>query len=119
VSPHPGEARHERAGEAAPSCGASESWVDAAEVAWTDLRSHARRDGLILVGPDLDLTQAATAVARDDRERVAGWIAAERLRKPTRPLLEAWEADPRIRFRVRIVKPYVLAQVADGRGDEG
>jgi hypothetical protein len=84
------------------------------EVGWAELRSHARRDGLILVGPAMDLVEAAAAVAGDDRERVAAWIASGLLGKPTRPALASWEAGSAPRFRALIVQPYVLAQVTDG-----
>lgn len=83
---------------------------DLAEVRWGDLRAHARRDALILVDGGVDLVEAAVAVAGDDRERVAAWIAAGVLGKPTREAIESWEALPTAIFRVSILQPYVLAQ---------
>lgn len=83
---------------------------DLAEVGWEDLRAHARRDALILVDVGIDLVDAAVAVAGDDRERVAAWIASGALYKPTRELLEAWEVCPTPLFLVALLQPYVLAQ---------
>lgn len=83
---------------------------DLAEVDWPWLRPHARRGALILASDDLDLVTAAVAVAGDDREAVAAWIARGRLRKPSPDQAAAWEAEPSASFQVLIVQPYVLAR---------
>ena len=83
---------------------------DLAQVGWGDLRAHAGRNALILVDDGVDLVDAAVAVASDDRGRVAAWIAEGLLSKPTREVIESWEARPTAMFRVSILQPYVLAQ---------
>jgi len=83
---------------------------DLAEVDWPWLRPHARRGALILVADDLDLVGVGARVAGDDREQVAAWIAAGRLRKPTPEQVRSWEERPETAFEVLIVQPYVLAR---------
>lgn len=83
---------------------------DLAEVTWRDLRIHMRRDALILVAASLDLIEVATAVARDDKETVQGWVAMGALGKPVREQLDSWETDLEQRFRMLIVQPFILIQ---------
>ena len=84
-------------------------------VDWKPLSAHAKRGGLVLVEPTLDLLAVAVAVATDDSASVRTWMAAERLTKPTEAQIASWECDPDDRFTVVIVQPYVLAQRDTGR----
>lgn len=79
-------------------------------VDWKPLGPHAKRGGLVLVDPQLDLLEVAIAVARDDSERVERWMGAGQLSKPSEEQLEAWQKEVGERFRVAIIQPYVLAQ---------
>ncbi|MGB5283200.1 MAG: DUF2288 domain-containing protein [Polyangiales bacterium] len=80
-------------------------------VDWKPLGPHAKRGGLVLVAPQLDLLEVAVAVAQDDSERVRCWMAAGQLSKPTDAQIEAWqEEEVGEQFNVAIVQPYVLAQ---------
>lgn len=83
---------------------------DRAAVDWPWLRPHAQRGALIVVAHALDLVATAVAVAQDDREVVAAWIAQGLLRKPSVQEVEAWQAEPATPFEVLIVQPYVLAR---------
>lgn len=87
----------------------------AAELAtapWTELRPHAERDQLFLVGEGLELLEAGVALANDEAMRVQGWIEAGQLTRPTAAQLEAWEqASPAFRFL--ILAPFVVAEPAD------
>ena len=82
------------------------------EVRWSDLRAHAARDAIILVARDLDLLDVGVAVATDEKERVAAWIEAGRLRKPSAADLGAWERDGDARFVSVVVQPFVLVHEA-------
>ena len=84
-------------------------------VDWQPLAAHAKRGGLVLVDPSLDLLAVAVAVASDDSASVRAWMAADRLAKPTEAQISGWEGDPDDRFTVVIVQPYVLAQRDTGR----
>lgn len=87
---------------------------DLATVCWRELRVHLQRDAIVTVDPDLDIITAATAVAHDETERVAGWIDNQLLGKPTAPQLQQWEGDLDREFKMLIVQPYIFVQdVAD------
>jgi hypothetical protein len=79
---------------------------------WQALRTQMHRDILILVAPELDLVEVACSVAKDRAADVAGWIAAGQLRKPGVEELAAWEREQEKTFRMLIVAPYLLIQVA-------
>ena len=81
-----------------------------AEVEWHWLRLHLERDAVIVVAPDLDLEEAAAQIAADNSAAAAAWIAEGRLTKPTLEQLASWNAEPAKRFRMVIVRPYVLIQ---------
>ena len=83
---------------------------DLAEVSWKELRVHLLRDALILVAAGLELIEAAVAVADDDKDRVADWIATGRIGKPTADQLKLWESEPEKLFRMLIVQPFILIQ---------
>jgi hypothetical protein len=80
------------------------------EVFWSDLRAHAARDALILVGGDLDLIEVGVAVATDDAARVTGWIQAGLVSKPSAGELAAMAAEPGDVFVSLIVAPFVLVK---------
>ena len=79
-------------------------------VDWKTLVAHAKRGGLILVDPRLDLVEVAVAVATDDSRLVQHWMEARQLTKPTEAQISAWQGETHDRFSVVIVQPYVLAQ---------
>ena len=83
---------------------------DLADVCWRDLRTHVQRDTIITLALELDLVETATAVARDEAERIAAWIAAGQLGKPTAEEIRAWEKQMDKPFRMLIVQPYILVQ---------
>jgi hypothetical protein len=82
-------------------------------VDWTPLAPHAKRGGLVLADPQLDLLEVALAVARDEGDRVQGWMETQQLTRPTPVQTDAWSKDTGERFLVVIVQPYVLAQRDD------
>ena len=82
-------------------------------VDWKPLAPHAKRGGLVIVDPQLDLLEVAVAVARDHGEQVQQWMTAEQLGRPTAAQAEAWRQEIGERFTVVIVQPYVLAQRDD------
>lgn len=78
-------------------------------VDWKPLAPHAKRGGLVIVDPQLDLLEVAVAVARDHSEQVQKWMAAQQLGRPTAAQAAAWREEIGERFTVVIVQPYVLA----------
>jgi hypothetical protein len=87
-------------------------------VEWHWLRPHLGRGALIIVAPDLDLTDVAARISADDTAQVGGWIAAGQLAKPAREQIADWDEDPTRTFRMLIVQPYVLFQERSAATDE-
>ena len=76
---------------------------------WPDLRPHHERGGLLLVRQDLDLLDAATALADNRADRVEVWLTIGRLvRCDASAATELAERAPRFQFV--IVQPWVVAQ---------
>jgi hypothetical protein len=84
-------------------------------VDWKPLAPHAKRGGLVMVDPRLELLEVALAIARDDGAQVQQWMEAHQLRRPTLTEAEVWSEETGDGFTVVIVQPYVLAQ-RDGPG---
>lgn len=81
------------------------------DVYWSDLRAHAARDALIVVGPGLDLTVVGEALAHDDAARVTAWIEAGRVRKPSAEDLATWSAETGAVFESLVIAPFVLVRL--------
>ncbi len=80
---------------------------------WAALRPHHARDALFLVSPDLDLVEAAVAVATNRADRVEVWLTVGRLGRPTPEMLDDLVGA---RFQFVIVQPFVLAQLLPSDG---
>jgi len=77
-------------------------------VRYSDLRAHVARGAVIVVAPSLDLVEVAEVLARDDKARVATWIAEKWLEKPTSEVVRRWEqAEGDVATSV-VVQPFVL-----------
>lgn len=66
------------------------------------------RGAVIVVDASLDLLDVGEAVARDDKARVASWIAAGLLAKPTLETIAAWEKATGPAWTALVVQPFVL-----------
>jgi hypothetical protein len=76
----------------------------------SDLQAHVKRGAVIVVAEQLDLLEAALAVATDSTASVQSWIATAKLHAPTADTVRAWEASPAEPLRSVIVSPFVLVQ---------
>lgn len=76
---------------------------------WEELAEHHERGGLLLVRPDLDLLDAAVALATDRADRVEVWLTVGRLGRPTEAMVGSIMAR-KPRFQFVIVQPWVVAQ---------
>ncbi|MDX2495026.1 MAG: DUF2288 domain-containing protein [Desulfuromusa sp.] len=83
---------------------------DLAEVTWRELKIHLQRDSIIVFSAEIDLIEAAVAVADDDKNRVESWLSAGQLGKPTDQQLKDWEDGADKLFRMLIVQPFILIQ---------
>jgi hypothetical protein len=86
--------------------------VDEAEWGW--LRGHLERDGLVVVGPNLDLVEAGLKITLDDTAAIEGWIREQRLTKPTAEQVADWDRQRGKRFLILIVSPFVLIKEEPG-----
>ena len=77
---------------------------------WSLLASHGRSDHLIIVRSDVELLEAAVAVASNNAERVAGWIEEGLLSKPDAALQSEFSKAESVFFQFIVVAPFVMAQ---------
>jgi len=84
-------------------------------VPWSEMRSHALADRLLLVGPGLELLDVAVAIALDAATDIAGWIEDGSLARPGGPEVESLDAAPQQELQCVIVQPFVVAQHSEGR----
>ena len=77
-------------------------------IEFSDLRAHLTRGAVIVVDPSLDLLEVGEAVARDDKARVAAWIEAGLIGKPSLETLERWSKIEGPAWVSLVVQPFVL-----------
>jgi len=76
---------------------------------WPALARHFARGAVIKIGPDLDLVEVATALARDDKAAVEQWLSAGRIAKAGIEDARTWN-DSQATFWAVVVAPWVLVQ---------
>lgn len=82
---------------------------ETASISWQELQPFFARGALLRVASDFDLIEAAQAVAQDDREKVAAWLASGHIAKLEAEQAQDWhERDPAL-WAV-VVAPWVLVQ---------
>lgn len=79
-------------------------------VHFSDLRAHLARGAVFVVAPSLALLEVADALARDDRVRVAAWLEAGLLARPSAADVARWEAISGDIAVTVVVQPFVLLQ---------
>jgi hypothetical protein len=79
-------------------------------VQFSDLRAHLARDAVIVVDASLDLLDVGEAIARDDKARVARWIEAGLVGKPSLEALERWAKVRGAAWTSLVVQPFVLVR---------
>jgi hypothetical protein len=81
---------------------------DLANVHWSDIAPHSKRDAVIVVHPALDMVEVGVAIAQDQVAQVQVWVEEQLVQKPTAAQLSDWNANPAQEFNTLIVQPYVL-----------
>ncbi|KAI2687561.1 DUF2288 domain-containing protein [Pseudomonas sp. TNT3] len=82
---------------------------ETASITWKELEPFFAKGALLWVDPTLDLVAAAEAVATDEDEKVAAWLAADTLSKLSESrALDLFERDPEL-WAV-VVSPWILIQ---------
>ncbi len=77
---------------------------------WETIIPHVKRDAVIIVDPNLDLIEVATAIAEDQVQAVQHWIDEALIHKPNEADLSHWNHDLQKQFQTLIVQPFVLIQ---------
>lgn len=85
---------------------------DVADISWQELQVHAKRDAIIVIKDELELSAVAVAIAEDDTTSVQGWIGEEVIAKPTAQQLTDWNQNPEKQFVALIVQPFVVVKEA-------
>lgn len=75
---------------------------------WDALRLHAEK-GVVLVVGDIELLDAAEALATDDTKQVSAWLNNAQLRRLETSDQEQYE-EQKPTFHAIIVRPWVLVQ---------
>lgn len=83
---------------------------DIADISWQDLLPHAKRDAIIVVKEELDLSEVGIAIAEDNTNSVQGWITEQSISKPTAKQLTNWNNEPQKQFTTLIVQPFVIVK---------
>ncbi|SED21697.1 hypothetical protein SAMN05216205_4570 [Pseudomonas mohnii] len=82
---------------------------ETASITWKELEPFFAKGALLWVDPGLDLIAAAEAVATDEGEKVAAWLAADQLAKLSETrALDLFERDPEL-WAV-VVSPWIMIQ---------
>jgi hypothetical protein len=82
---------------------------ETAEISWKELEPFFAKGALLWVDARLDLIEAAEAMAEDNREKVAGWLALEIFGEVSATrALDLVERDPAL-WAV-VVSPWILIQ---------
>ncbi|MBT6178420.1 MAG: DUF2288 family protein [Deltaproteobacteria bacterium] len=76
---------------------------------WDALAIHAERGRLIMVTPQIDLLEAALAVAQDRTKDVETYLSAGLIHKLTEAQIAVLDAEDNPKFNFVIVQPFVLA----------
>ncbi|MDP9690986.1 UNVERIFIED_ORG: hypothetical protein J2W82_004674 [Pseudomonas mohnii] len=82
---------------------------ETASITWKELEPFFAKGALLWVDPGLDLIAAAEAMATDDREKVAAWLADNKVAKLSESrALDLFERDPSL-WAV-VVSPWIMIQ---------
>lgn len=87
---------------------------ETARISWVELQPFFARGALLWVDGALDLVAVAEALARDDRDSVAGWLEAGQLAGVSAPQAQdLLQRDPEL-WAV-VVAPWVVIQERSGK----
>lgn len=87
--------------------------LETGRLEWAELERHFARGAVLVVAPDLNLTEVAAALVRDDRSAAAAWKDGGRLRAAADDDARRWQSG-NASFRAVVVAPWVLVQEAEG-----
>ena len=83
--------------------------AETGRLSWTELQRHFARGVVIKVAPGMDLVEVALGVARDDKTRIADWLATGRMGRASSEDAIDWHARDAVCWAV-VTAPWVLVQ---------
>ncbi|MDO3386815.1 DUF2288 domain-containing protein [Gilvimarinus sp. SDUM040013] len=83
--------------------------LETAQIPWRELQRFFASGNAIFVAPELDLTQVATEMARDNAAQIQHWMQANQVGPVSDESAQAWFDDDITLWAV-VVKPWVLVQ---------
>lgn len=83
--------------------------AETGRLSWTELQRHFARGVVIKVAPGMDLVEVALGVARDDKTRIADWLATGRMGRASSEDAIDWNARDAVFWAV-VTAPWVLVQ---------
>jgi len=86
--------------------------IEVQRASWSVLREHLRRDAVIVVSEELDLSYVAQRVVEDETAEVIPWLEQSLLSKPNQEQTTLWDGTPEREFCFVIAQPFVLIQLA-------
>lgn len=83
--------------------------LETARIAWRELQRFFAAGSALYVAPELDLVQAATALANDDKACFERWLATRQVAPVSDQQAQQWYEGDRDVWAV-VVAPWVLVQ---------
>ena len=80
------------------------------QLPWKELVRHFAFGRLFIIASELNLVDAAIAVAQDDASSIKQWMDSGQFHTPTEEQAAAWGDNPEILFTINIVSPFVIAK---------
>lgn len=85
---------------------ALESQIDTCN--WKLIEPHANRGVVFVVDQAIDLIEVASAIIKDETDKVSQWIDSATIARPSELQVHNWEKIPDKQFQIIVAKPYVL-----------
>lgn len=83
--------------------------LETAQIPWRELQRFFASGKAIFVAPELDLTQVAAEMARDNAAQIQHWMQADQVGPVSDESAQQWFEDDTTLWAV-VVKPWVLVQ---------
>ena len=80
------------------------------EASWVMLEEHYKQDMIVVVSSKLNLARVGEAMANDNSRKVKEWMADGLVNKPSDDQIKTWKGEPKKKFLMNIVQPFVVIQ---------
>ena len=83
--------------------------LETGQLSWSELQKHFAKGNVIIVNPELDLIDAATRFAEDNKDIVGQWIQSEKIKRALDDDARQWN-ERNGSFWTVVVAPWILVQ---------